>query len=101
MKATHHGTLLVALLLVASLAVASCGKGSSVEGNTYEGSGMKIVFKSGGIAITSLGTVTAQCSYSQDDKTVTLTCEGQKDVLTLADDKSLNSSQFGRLAKTS
>jgi hypothetical protein len=46
---------------------AGCGKSSSVEGNTYEAPGgvMTIAFQSGGKAITTMGAMSTQCTYTQ------------------------------------
>jgi hypothetical protein len=90
------GILLAATLWLA----ASAAHAQSVQGNTYEGDMAKIVFKSGGIAMVSLGPMNAQCTYAQSGKTVSVTCEGDKEDYTIANDGSLNNPQVGRLGKT-
>jgi hypothetical protein len=89
--------------LLAAIAAAgvttACG-GSAVQGHTDKGEGIKIEFKSGGVAVAAIGAVSTQCSYAESGKQVSPTCEGQKEVFTVADDGSLNSQAFGRLAKT-
>ena len=92
----------VAIIVVASLTLVGCGK--SVAGSTYEGVGgaVTIEFQSGGKAVTSIGPLATNCTYTEDSKSVTLTCEGQSTVLTLNDDGSLSGpagSMMGRLTK--
>ena len=90
------GILLAATIWLA----ATAAHAQSVQGNTYEGNGVKIVFKPGGIAITSLATMNTQCTYTQNGTAVSVTCEGDKDDYAIAKDGSLNHPQLGRLGKT-
>jgi hypothetical protein len=94
-KMKHLGAM-----LAAALVLAACGKSGSVEGNIYEGNGgvVKIEFQSGGKAFASMGPVTQPCSYAQDGKTVTLTCQSDKTVLKVSDDGSLEGPPDGMLA---
>jgi len=80
-------------LLIAAVVslTAACGKSNSVEGNIYEANGgaVKIVFQSGGKAVTSMGPMSTNCTYTQNGKAITLSCENEKLELTLNDDGSL------------
>lgn len=80
-----------ALLIAAVLSLTACGKSNSVEGSTYEANGgvFKIEFQSGGKAVTTMGPMATNCTYTQSDKTVRLTCESEKLELTVNDDGSL------------
>jgi hypothetical protein len=88
MKSRWHKAVLIA---AAVILVAGCGKSSSVEGNTYEATGgdVKIEFQSGGKAVTSIGPMSSNCTYTQTGKTINLSCENEKLELTLNDDGSL------------
>ena len=87
------------MLCGASLLLASCGK--SVSGSTYEGGGgaVKVEFQSGGKAVTTIGPLSTNCTYTEDSKSVTLTCEGQPAVLTINDDGSLSGPPDGMLGR--
>ncbi len=87
-KSTLSNALAMAMLGTLATAV---GCGSKVEGNTYEDNGgvVKIEFKSGGKAYVSTGPTTNTCSYAENGKTVTLTCEGDKTAFTVDDDGAL------------
>jgi hypothetical protein len=89
----------LAAVAVASAMAAGCG--SSVQGNTYVGAGntVQIEFQSGGKAYASLGPITSNCTYTQDGKTVALTCEGVKETLTVNDDGSLSGPPNGLLTR--
>jgi hypothetical protein len=80
-------------LLIAAIVslTAACGKSNSVEGNTYEANGgaVKIQFQSGGKAVTSMGPMSTNCTYTQSGKAITLSCENEKLELTMNDDGSL------------
>jgi hypothetical protein len=99
MKPVFHWAKFIALVCGASLILASCGK--SVSGSAYEGvgGGVSIEFQSGGKAVASLGGVKSDCTYTEDSKTVTLTCEGQPAVLTINDDGSLSGPPDGMLGR--
>jgi hypothetical protein len=86
------------LALALSLGLAGCGSG--VSGSTYIDNGgvVKVEFKSGGKAYVSTGPVTNTCSYSEDGKSVTLVCEGDKTVFTVEDD-ALNGPAGGFLSR--
>lgn len=64
--------------------LAGCG---GVSGNTYqvEGGGYQIEFQSGGKAVESLGGQKDTCTYVEDSKSVTITCEGRPVVFTIND----------------
>jgi hypothetical protein len=98
MKPIFHRTTLIALVCGATLILASCGK--SVSGSTYEGAGgVTVAFQSGGKAAASIGGVNSDCTYTEDSKSVTLTCAGQPTVLTINDDGSLSGPAGGMLEK--
>ena len=82
------------VVMIAGLGVGliSCGKSSGVEGSTYEGNSgsLQIQFKSGGKASVALGPVGGDCTYSQKDKTVSITCEGDQIDFTINGDGSLS-----------
>ena len=82
-----------------SLLLAACGK--SVEGSTYEAAGgaMTIQFQSGGKAVTSIGPLATECTYTEQDKSITLTCEGQPVVLNVNDDGSLSGPPGGVMVR--
>ena len=91
------------VMFVAAFALVACGS-DSVEGNTYETNGgmITIAFKSGGKATFSVGPAAQDCTYSQNGKSVALTCQGDKTEFTLADDGSLQGppqGMVGRLTK--
>jgi hypothetical protein len=99
MKAKIQDGLAAASLALMCLGVAACGSG--VKGHTYADSDgtVKIQFQSGGKAITTMGPITANCSYSQSSSQVTLTCADQSTQLTVASDGSLNGPAGGMLEK--
>jgi hypothetical protein len=86
--------------LAISLLILTVGCGRKVEGNTYEDNGgvVKVEFKSGGKAYVSTGPVTNTCTYSEDSKSVTLVCEGDKTVFTVEED-ALNGPPGGFLSR--
>lgn len=90
----------LAMAMLGTLATA-IGCGGKVEGNTYEDNGgvVKIEFKSGGKAYVSTGPATTTCSYAENGKTVTLTCEGDKTAFTVDDDGALNGPPGGFLTR--
>ena len=102
MKAFLRRACALVVVCGTGLFLASCGK--SAAGSTYEGidGAIKIEFQSGGKAITSIGPLNTDCTYTEDIKSVTLTCEGQPAVLTINDDGSLTGppgGMMGRLTK--
>ena len=99
MKATVHRRRFVAIACAASLVLAGCGK--SVSGSTYEGTGgaFTVQFQSSGKAVTTIAGQNADCTYTEDSKTVTLTCAGQPLVFTINDDGSLSAPQDSNLGK--
>lgn len=99
---TGNPRTMVLAAVAASAMLAGCG--NSVSGNTYTGAGnmVTIEFQSGGKAKASMGPMTSDCTYTQDGKTVALTCEGIKQELTVNDDGSLSGPAgglMGRLTK--
>jgi hypothetical protein len=102
MKAIIHRAQILAIACAAGLILASCGK--SVSGSTYEGTGgaFTVEFQSGGKAVTTIAGQKADCTYTEDSKSVTLTCAGQPLVFTINDDGSLSGpldSMMGKLTK--
>ena len=98
MKTRRLSAILVAMMALAGL-LAACGGGSSVQGSTYQSAMIKIEFKSGGVATATIGPMSTQCSYTQKDKQVTVTCDGQPETFTVAADGTLSSEHFGKLSK--
>ena len=98
-----RNTILAATLVCAGLSLAGCdGCGStSVSDNTYQSNGGVVVieFKSGGKAFVSTGPITTSCTYSQDGKKVSLTCEGDTTLFTVDDDGALNGPPNGFLGR--
>jgi hypothetical protein len=94
----NSGSLLAAAALLC-LSAAGCGNG--VKGHTYAGNGqlVKIEFQSGGKALASMGPMTSTCSYTQNDKSITLICEGDTENLTVNSDGSLSGPPDGMLAR--
>ncbi|MGB7265366.1 MAG: hypothetical protein WBC92_07620 [Terracidiphilus sp.] len=99
MKAIPQVQLAAAATAVLCLGMAACGSG--VSGHTYAGNGemVKIEFQSGGKAFTSFGAMTTPCTYTQSQKKIDLTCEGDVTELTVADDGSLMGPPDGMLAR--
>ena len=99
MKAKIQNGLAAASLALMCLCVAACGSG--VQGHTYaDNVGMvKIAFQSGGKAVTTMGPLTATCTYTQSGSQVTLTCADQTTQLAVGSDGSLNGPQDGMLNK--
>ena len=88
----------------AALLLAACGKSSAVAGSTYEGAGgaLTVEFKSDGKATTTIGGQAGDCTYTEDSKAVTLTCQNEPIVLTINGDGSLSAppeSMMGKLTK--
>jgi hypothetical protein len=81
------------------LPLAGCGSG--VAGTTYIDNGgvVQIEFKSGGKAYVSTGPVSNACTYSQNGKTLTLICNGDKTIFTVDDDGALNGPPNGFLSR--
>jgi hypothetical protein len=81
------------------LLIAGCG--GTVNGSTYQNANgmVQVEFKSGGKAFTSLNGMTNACTYTQESKTITLECEGDKTVFTVNDDGSLSGPPSGFLAR--
>src|SRR5437764_8347782 len=98
MRTRWKNSLLIAAFLSLT---AACEKSTSVEGNTYEANGgaMKIEFQSGGKAVTSVGPMSSTCTYTQNGKTVSLTCESDKIEFTVNDDGSLAGPRNGFAAR--
>ncbi|HEY2891855.1 MAG TPA: hypothetical protein VGJ31_14560 [Dongiaceae bacterium] len=100
MKTMSKRSGLIAVALTMSVMLASCGS-KSVAGNTYEGAGgaFSVEFQSGGKAVTTIAGNKVDCTYAEDSKTVTLTCEGQPVALTVNDDGSLSGPPDGMMGK--
>jgi hypothetical protein len=76
----------------ALLCLGAAGCGTNVKGHTYSAAdnSVTIEFQSGGAAAVSFGPIASTCTYTQSGKQINLTCGGQTEVLTVADDGSLN-----------
>ena len=88
----------------ALLCLGAVGCGNNVKGHTYAAAdnSVTIDFQSGGAATVSFGGIPGACTYTQSGKQVNLTCGGQTQGLTMADDGSLNGPAdgiMGHLAK--
>ena len=96
---TTKGAAPVIAVLILGLLLSGCG--GKLEGSTYAGNGgvVQIEFKSGGKAYVSTGPVSTPCTYTEEGKTVTLVCEGDKTVFTMDDDGALNGPQGGFLGR--
>jgi hypothetical protein len=79
------------------LGATACGSG--VKGHTYaDNEGMvKIEFQSAGKAMTSMGPLTAACTYTESGKQVMLTCADQTTQLTMGSDGALAGPPDGML----
>ncbi len=100
MKNKFSGWHALAVAVIGLVGV-GIGCGSKVEGNPYEGNGgiVKIEFKSGGKAFLSAGPATTTCTYTEDGKTVTMICVGDKTVFTVEDDGALSGPPDGMLTR--
>jgi hypothetical protein len=98
MKVNLQSVVAGAAWTLLCLSATACGNG--VSGHTYAGNGqlVKIEFQSGGKALTSFGPMTSNCTYTQSDKKISLTCEGDTTQLTMNDDGSLAGPPDGMLA---
>ena len=94
------GGRLIALSFAVTLLLVACGK--SVSGSTYAGANgaLKIEFQSGGKAIVTIAGQPGDCTYAEQGKQVTVTCEGQPIVFTQNDDGSLSAPAGGMLTGT-
>ncbi len=97
MRASVKRMAAVAAAGLVCLGAAGCSK---VKGHTFAGNGdlVKIEFDSGGKALASLGPLTSTCTYTESGSKVTLVCEDDTTVFTVADDGSLNGPPDGMLA---
>jgi len=82
MKMTLQRAIFTAVLAGAFLIAAGCG---GVSVNTYQAAGgaVQIQFHSGGKADFVFAGATQPCTYTEDSKSVTLTCQGQTTVFTI------------------
>jgi len=96
---TNSGSVLTAWA-AALLCVLAAGCGKSVKGHTYAGNGqlVSIQFQPDGKAYASMGPMTSSCTYTQNDKNITLICEGDTEELTMNSDGSLSGPPDGMLA---
>ena len=82
---------IVVFAVVVALAIVGCG---GVSGSTYQSAGgvLQIQFQSGGKATLSMAGQSAACTYVEDSKSVTLTCQGGAGnlALTKGDNNTLN-----------
>ena len=83
----------------ALLCLGAVGCGNNVKGHTYSATdnSVTIEFQSGGTAGISFGPISSTCTYTQNGKQINLTCGGQTEALTVADDGSLNGPADGTL----
>jgi hypothetical protein len=98
-KVNRHRLLAAVAAAILCLGAAACGNG--VSGHTYQGPGgiVQIQFESGGKATATMGAMTSNCTYTQSDKSVSLTCEGITTALTVNSDGSLSGPPDGMLSK--
>ncbi len=89
----------IVMALAAVALLAACGK-SSVAGSTYAGANgaIKIEFQSGGKAAVTIAGQAADCTYDEQGKSITITCQGQPAVFTQNDDGTLSGPDNGMLA---
>jgi hypothetical protein len=101
MKSTAFWPARIVVIAGLGLAVVSCGKSNGVEGSTYEGNNgaFQIQFKPDGKASVALGPVSGDCTYTQKDKSVSVTCEGDQIDFTVNDDGSLNGPPDGMIGR--
>lgn len=97
MRASVKRVVAAAAVGLLCLGAAGCSK---VQGHTFAGGGglVKIEFDSGGKATVSMGPISSACTYTESGSKVNLVCEGDTEVLTVADDGSLNGPPDGMLA---
>jgi hypothetical protein len=90
MKESKRSGWAAAVVALVCLGLAGCG--NNVKGHTYAAAddSVTIVFQSGGTANVSFGPIGSACTYTQSGKQINLTCGGQTEVLTMADDGSLS-----------
>ena len=90
---------ILAIVIAASVSLAGCGK-SSVEGSTYAtaNGAIKIAFQSGGKATVTMAVQPADCTYNEENREITVTCEGQSTVYTVNSDGSLGGPVEGSMA---
>ena len=85
--------------LVTSLLAPACGGGGSVEG-TYESGMVRLTLHGDGKATFRLIDTDFDCSYTENDQSITLKCPARDPVnLTFNDDGSLVDPFVGRMAK--
>jgi major membrane immunogen (membrane-anchored lipoprotein) len=91
----------LALAIATAALLAGCGK-SSIAGSTYSGANgaIKIEFQSGGKAVVTMAGQAGDCTYAEENKSITITCQGQPAVFTKNDDGSLSGPADGMLAGT-
>ena len=97
MRASLRSGWMAAAAVLLCLTVAGCG--NNVNGHTYgaaDGS-VTIAFQSDWAASVSFGPIASTCTYTQSGKQINLTCGGQTEVLTMADDGSLNGPADGAI----
>jgi len=87
----------IVLTLAAAALLAACGK-SSVAGSTYANGAIKIEFQSGGKAAVTIAGQAADCTFDEQGKSITITCQGQPAVFTQNDDGTLSGPDNGMLA---
>ena len=95
------GKMSLTAMAMALLCLSAAGCGVKVQGHTYAGPGnvVTVEFQEGGKAIASVGPLmSSSCTYTQSGKQVSLVCEGDTTLLTIADDGSLNGPPDGALA---
>jgi hypothetical protein len=88
----------------ALLCLSAVGCGNNVKGHKYAAAdnSVTIDFQSGGSATVNFGGIPGTCTYTQSGKQINLTCGGQTEALTMADDGSLSGgadSPLGHLTK--
>jgi hypothetical protein len=81
------------------LCMGTVGCGNNVKGHSYSAAdnSVTIDFQSGGTAPVNFGGIPGTCTYTQNGKQINLTCGGQTELLTVADDGSLNGPADGAI----
>jgi len=98
-KPKRRGVWAAAAAAIVCFGAVACGNG--VSGHTYQGAGglVQIQFQSGGKAISTVGAMIDNCTYTVNNKTIALTCDNITTNLTINSDGSLSGPPDGMLAK--
>ena len=87
--------------LITCLTMAACGGGGNREG-TYESGMYQLVIQGGGKAAFNIEGQTFNCTYTENDNSLTLNCEARSPAtITFNDDGSLVDPEIGTMKKVS